>query len=56
MTARALIDHHAEDFNRPGHLFPLIAKDNGVLERNGHTAAVDLAKLTGAKPAGVICV
>ncbi len=58
MTARALIDHHAnaEDFNRPGHLFPLIAKDNGVLERNGHTeAAVDLAKLTGAKPAGVIC-
>lgn len=58
LTARALIEEHAKasDFNRPGHLFPLIAKDNGVLERNGHTeAAVDLAKLTGAKPAGVIC-
>lgn len=58
LTARALIDEHAKasDFNRPGHLFPLIAKDNGVLERNGHTeAAIDLAKLTGAKPAGVIC-
>ncbi|QDW84286.1 3,4-dihydroxy-2-butanone-4-phosphate synthase [Staphylococcus pasteuri] len=58
LTARALINDAsiAEDFNRPGHLFPLIAKDNGVLERNGHTeAAVDLAKMTGAKPAGVIC-
>ncbi len=58
LTARALINDEskAEDFNRPGHLFPLIAKDNGVLERNGHTeAAVDLAKMTGAKPAGVIC-
>ncbi|HDK4292544.1 TPA: GTP cyclohydrolase II, partial [Staphylococcus aureus] len=43
-------------FNRPGHLFPLVAQDKGVLARNGHTeAAVDLAKLTGAKPAGVIC-
>ena len=50
LTARALIDDNASatDFNRPGHLFPLIAKDNGVLERNGHTeAAVDLAKLSG---------
>ena len=58
LTARALIDDNASatDFNRPGHLFPLIAKDNGVLERNGHTeAAVDLAKLSGARPAGVIC-
>lgn len=58
LTARALINDAsiAEDFNQPGHLFPLIAKDNGVLERNGHTeAAVDLAKMTGAKPAGVIC-
>lgn len=45
-----------KDFNRPGHLFPLVAQDKGVLARNGHTeAAVDLAKLTGAKPAGVIC-
>lgn len=57
LTARALINDAsiAEDFNRPGHLFPLIAKDNGVLERNGHTEAADLAKMTGAKPAGVIC-
>lgn len=57
-TARALIDENTnpEDFHRPGHLFPLIAKENGVLTRNGHTeAAVDLARLTGAQPAGVIC-
>lgn len=44
------------DFNRPGHVFPLIAKNGGVLRRAGHTeAAVDLARLIGAKPAGVIC-
>ncbi|WP_369041380.1 3,4-dihydroxy-2-butanone-4-phosphate synthase [Staphylococcus epidermidis] len=58
LTARALIDENTnpEDFHRPGHLFPLIAKENGVLTRNGHTeAAVDLARLTGAQPAGVIC-
>lgn len=57
-TARTLIDENTnpEDFHRPGHLFPLIAKENGVLTRNGHTeAAVDLARLTGAQPAGVIC-
>lgn len=57
-TARALIDENTnpEDFHRPGHLFPLIAKENGVLTRNGHTeAALDLARLTGAQPAGVIC-
>ncbi|WP_049391629.1 GTP cyclohydrolase II [Staphylococcus epidermidis] len=56
-TARALIDENTnpEDFHRPGHLFPLIAKENGVLTRNGHTeAALDLARLTGAQPAGVI--
>lgn len=46
----------AADFKRPGHIFPLIAKKGGVLRRAGHTeAAVDLAKLCGAKPAGVIC-
>ncbi|WMM89029.1 bifunctional 3,4-dihydroxy-2-butanone-4-phosphate synthase/GTP cyclohydrolase II [Heyndrickxia coagulans] len=46
----------AEDFHRPGHIFPLVAKAGGVLERSGHTeAAVDLAKLAGANPAGVIC-
>ena len=44
------------DFNRPGHVFPLVAKENGVLERNGHTeATVDLMKLAGLNPVGV-CV
>ncbi|WP_437272622.1 3,4-dihydroxy-2-butanone-4-phosphate synthase [Staphylococcus succinus] len=58
MTARALIDDHAtsNDFNKPGHLFPLIAQNNGVLSRLGHTeASVDLATLSGAKPAALIC-
>ena len=53
---KVLEDSNAEDFRRPGHVFPLIAKDKGVLERIGHTeAAVDLSKLAGLKPAGVIC-
>ena len=44
------------DFNRPGHIFPLVAKENGVLERAGHTeAAVDLTRIAGLKPAGLIC-
>lgn len=44
------------DFKKPGHVFPLEAKDGGVLIRAGHTeAAVDLARLAGLKPAGVIC-
>lgn len=44
------------DFKRPGHIFPLIAKDGGVLKRAGHTeAAVDLARLAGVEPVGVIC-
>ena len=44
------------DLHRPGHVFPLRAAANGVLERNGHTeAAVDLARLAGYKEAGVIC-
>jgi len=44
-----------EDFARPGHIFPLIAKDGGVLRRTGHTeAAIDLAKLAGLNPAGVL--
>ncbi|WP_145395426.1 3,4-dihydroxy-2-butanone-4-phosphate synthase [Staphylococcus cohnii] len=58
LTAKALVDNSttAEDFNKPGHLFPLIAQDDGVLVRRGHTeASVDLAKLTGAKPAALIC-
>ena len=46
----------AKDFNRPGHVFPLAAIEGGVLKRAGHTeAAVDLAKLAGLYPAGVIC-
>ena len=49
-------DAKASDFKRPGHVFPLIAKKGGVLRRAGHTeAAVDLAKLAGSPPAGVIC-
>ena len=49
-------DVKPEDFRRPGHVFPLAAKKNGVLERTGHTEeAVDLAKLAGLKGAGVIC-
>jgi len=46
----------AEDYRRPGHIFPLVAKEGGVLRRAGHTeAAVDLARLAGSYPAGVIC-
>ncbi len=57
-TVNKLIDDNAvgTDFNRPGHIFPLAAKDGGVLVRAGHTeAAVDLARMAGLKPAGVIC-
>lgn len=57
-TIRAAVNPEAkaEDFRRPGHIFPLIAKEGGVLSRKGHTeAAVDLAKLAGFKGAGVIC-
>jgi len=46
----------ATDFHRPGHIFPLVAKDGGVVERPGHTeATVDLMKLAGLKKTGVIC-
>ncbi|MFD2442963.1 bifunctional 3,4-dihydroxy-2-butanone-4-phosphate synthase/GTP cyclohydrolase II [Bacillus sp. CGMCC 1.16607] len=49
-------DSKGVDFKRPGHIFPLVAKKGGVLRRAGHTeAAIDLAKLCGSKPAGVIC-
>ncbi|MGH1477893.1 MAG: 3,4-dihydroxy-2-butanone-4-phosphate synthase [Geminicoccales bacterium] len=57
-TVRALASGNsgAADFVRPGHIFPLIAKDGGVLMRSGHTeAAVDLARLAGLPPVGVIC-
>ena len=57
-TIEVAIAHDARpsDLRRPGHIFPLIAKKGGVLKRAGHTeAAVDLARLAGLKPAGVIC-
>ncbi|MGN0986829.1 MAG: bifunctional 3,4-dihydroxy-2-butanone-4-phosphate synthase/GTP cyclohydrolase II [Otoolea sp.] len=49
-------DAKPEDFRRPGHMFPLLAKKNGVLERNGHTeATVDLCRLAGLKQCGLCC-
>jgi len=57
-TILALIDPatRPDDLGRPGHIFPLIAKDGGVLRRTGHTeAAIDLSVLAGFEPAGVIC-
>jgi 3,4-dihydroxy 2-butanone 4-phosphate synthase / GTP cyclohydrolase II len=57
-TVKALLsdETNASDFKRPGHTFPLIAKEGGVLQRAGHTeAAVDLSLLCGVKPGGVIC-
>ncbi len=49
-------DSRAEDFVRPGHVYPLVAKEGGVLRRAGHTeAAVDLARMAGLIPAGVLC-
>jgi 3,4-dihydroxy 2-butanone 4-phosphate synthase/GTP cyclohydrolase II len=58
LTIRALADpdSRAEDFSRPGHVFPLAARDGGVLARAGHTeAAVDLLRLAGLEPVAVIC-
>jgi 3,4-dihydroxy 2-butanone 4-phosphate synthase/GTP cyclohydrolase II len=58
LTIRALVDPatRPEDLARPGHIFPLRAMPGGVLRRAGHTeAAVDLARLAGCQPAGVIC-
>lgn len=58
ITAIACVDENAkpEDFRRPGHMFPLKAKKNGVLERNGHTeATVDLCRLAGLKACGLCC-
>ena len=57
-TVRALIDNNtkSEDLARPGHIFPIVGKDGGVLRRAGHTeASIDLAQLAGLKPSGVIC-
>jgi 3,4-dihydroxy 2-butanone 4-phosphate synthase/GTP cyclohydrolase II len=58
LTIRRILDHDSrpEHFVRPGHVFPLRARDGGVLDRRGHTeAAVDLARLAGLLPAGVVC-
>lgn len=58
LTIQKMLDDNSkkEDFRRPGHVFPLRPKSDGVLVRNGHTeAAVDIARLAGLKPAGVIC-
>lgn len=58
MTARKCVEDGVkpQDFRRPGHMFPLMAKKNGVLERNGHTeATVDLMKLAGLKQCGLCC-
>ena len=57
-TIKAIVDNitKPDDLARPGHIFPLIAKDGGVLRRTGHTeAAIDFARLAGCSPAGVIC-
>ncbi|MDD4377819.1 MAG: bifunctional 3,4-dihydroxy-2-butanone-4-phosphate synthase/GTP cyclohydrolase II [Eubacteriales bacterium] len=58
ITARKCVsdDAKAEDFRRPGHMFPLLSRKNGVLERNGHTeATVDLMRLAGLKECGLCC-
>ena len=58
ITALACVEEGAkpEDFRRPGHMFPLLAKKNGVLERAGHTeATVDLCRLAGLKECGLCC-
>jgi len=57
-TVQALVEPDAkpQDFARPGHIFPIIARQGGVLQRAGHTeASVDLAKLAGLEPTGVLC-
>ena len=57
-TIRAMVNREsrAGDFVRPGHIFPLIAQPGGVLSRTGHTeAAVDLARLAGFTPSGLLC-
>jgi len=57
LTIKALVNENTEsnDFSKPGHIFPLIGKEGGVLRRTGHTeAAIDFARLAGMKPAGVI--
>ena len=57
-TIQRVVDPEAipDEFVRPGHIFPLIAREQGVLERPGHTeAAIDLMRMAGLAPAGVLC-
>ena len=57
-TIRAIVDEDSrpEDFIRPGHMFPLVARDGGVLARPGHTeASIDLMRMAGLRPAAVLC-
>jgi len=57
-TIRLMVDERStpEDFARPGHIFPILAKEGGVLRRSGHTeASLELAELAGFKPSGVLC-
>ena len=57
-TIRLMVDEYSkpEDFARPGHIFPILAKEGGVLRRSGHTeASLELAELAGFKPSGVLC-
>jgi len=57
-TIQTILDTHStpEDLARPGHVFPIVAQDGGILRRAGHTeASVDLCRLAGLKPAGVLC-
>ena len=58
LTVRAIVNEAStpHDFLRPGHLFPLLARDGGVLERQGHTeASIELVTMAGLKPAAVLC-
>ena len=58
LTIRSIVDpsNRSDDFMRPGHMFPLIAQDGGVLQRQGHTeAAIDLTTMAGLLPSGVLC-
>lgn len=57
-TIRAIVDDESrpEDFVRPGHMFPLVAREGGVLVRQGHTeASIDLVRMAGLRPAAVLC-
>ena len=57
-TIRLMVDENSkpEDFARPGHIFPILAKDGGILRRSGHTeASLELAELAGFKSSGVLC-